>query len=839
MKTYEILNNIVIVTIFSLFTITPGYTQSIELISVNRVMTGSYLINDPVEMIVSSDGQHGFVLSRENRCILVIDFMADPPKMIDQINLPIQRDSLDMNMACNPVRGKLYIPDRDTNTIYIVDTSQLHATIEALTVESPMNMAVSPDGDYLYVVSSGNPCQMNIIDLTCGLFIHRVSLPENFEPEIMKISNEKLYIAGLQYENSQFLGSLYQLNIDPQSPLQYQITQHKIFSENIGAIAIHPDKQSLYVAYDSPSGKISALDVNDFSILKSIEQKKETEFSKNPKDMLICRNDLYVVNSGENSIACINIQDNTLSKQFTLNGERPVRLHVSPDEQYLYVLSQDSGSVDIVKINRYYQVIVETPGKSTGKVLINPGEIECIDRYESTYLENTSICLLASPHKNYTFTGWMTDQCGSSNPCSLSVVSDAIIQANFAKLPSYKPSAILVAGGESNDLSWDVIEKCVGYAYNSLLYQGYEKENIVLMSQKNTDYDGNGILDDVDGGATKTILFQELNRLKNHQHVLLYMMGHGTAGTFNLNGEAQLLASELRSAITHMTGEHFIIVIDSCYSGSFIAPLIMPSGQGPDQMIVITSTDNDENAIVSQKGVISFSHLFYSYIFGGASLKKAFDAASAGMSSHQRAQINSDNDDIPNEKLDRFNVMGHYIGLGKGNLTPLPEIKVSEEDIVKTGEHSAMIHIQCVAYQTYIQNMTAIIKPPNVYRQDDGQFISFPTLTLTGPGQNNNYTALYHHFCQSGLYEIQIIAVNKDGMVSIPVETVYYQESDYVSQFSNAIITRENSKLLDIIKALQIMSGSQVGIHLQHPCEKVKIRDAIGLMKRLSKLSIK
>jgi hypothetical protein len=138
--------------------------------------------------------------------------------------------------------------------------------------------------------------------------------------------------------------------------------------------------------------------------------------------------------------------------------------------------------------------------------------------------------------------------------------------------------------------------------------------------------------------------------------------------------------------------------------------------------------------------------------------------------------------------------MGHYIGLGKGNLMPLPEIKVSEEDIVKTGEHSAMIHIQCVAYQDYIQSVTAIIKSPDVYRHGDGdgQIISFSTLTLTGPGQNNNYTALYHHFCQSGLYEIQIIAVNKDGMVSIPVENVYYQESDYVSQFSTAIITSEN-----------------------------------------------
>jgi len=828
-----ILKKIVLVSIICIFTYTLVDAQSIELISVSRVKTGSYLINDPVDMVVTSDGKYGFVLSRENRCLLVIDFMVVPSQVIDQINLPIQNDLFEMDLAYNHVRNELYITDSDTDNIYIVDINDFHKTIASISVPSPNALLVSPDGNYLYVSSFANPCQIHIINLTNHWTIEKITLADNFEPSMMHINNNSVYISGLLYENNFFWGALYLLNIEQQNPAQYQLTHHKIFKENIGNIAIHPNKQSIYVAHDSPLGNISVLDANDLSVLDTISQDHQTQFSKNPKDMIICRNFLYMVNSGENSIGLLDMQDNTFIKSVTSNGERPIRLHVSPDEQNLYVLNQASGSVDIVKINRYYQITIETPGKATGTVLIKPEDTLCKDRCELTFLENTSLSLQATPKVGYTFTGWLIAQCGGSNPCSISVVSDDIIQANFEKLPSYQPKAIMVAGGESGDISWDVIEKCVGYAYNALIYQGYEKEDIVLLSQKDFDYDGNGFMDDVDGSATKTMLFQALDRFKNNDHVVLYMMGHGTAGTFMINGERQLLASELKQAIEKVTGDDFIFIFDSCYSGSFIEQLIMPPGKGPGQLSIITSTDNDEDAFVSQKGIISFSHLFYSYIFGGASIKIAFDFAKAGMQSHQTAQVNANNVLPPTEKIDLFNILEHYIGLGKGNLEPVPEIQISDDGILKSGEHSALISIQCVAYSQSVQHVRSIIKPPNTNGLKDGQISSFPTLALTGPDLNDFYSASYNHFCQKGLYEIQVIAVNENGMVSMPVETVFYQESDYVSQFSSAIV-HDDRPLLSLIKALQIVSGYPVGIDLTHPCEKVGIKDVLGLIRKIS-----
>ena len=58
---------------------------------------------------------------------------------------------------------------------------------------------------------------------------------------------------------------------------------------------------------------------------------------------------------------------------------------------------------------------------------------------------------------------------------------------------------MLAGGGPyQGNILWDATRLCADFAYRTLEYQGYEKENIRYLSDDDSvDSDGNGIVDDV------------------------------------------------------------------------------------------------------------------------------------------------------------------------------------------------------------------------------------------------------------------------------------------------------------------------------------------------------
>ena len=75
------------------------------------------------------------------------------------------------------------------------------------------------------------------------------------------------------------------------------------------------------------------------------------------------------------------------------------------------------------------------------------------------------------------------------------------------------------------------------YAYNALMYQGYSKDDIWLISPvSDVDFDGNGELDDVDADATSANLEYAITEwAKNASDLIVYLTDHGGDGEFVLN----------------------------------------------------------------------------------------------------------------------------------------------------------------------------------------------------------------------------------------------------------------------------------------------------------------
>ncbi|MBK8455259.1 MAG: hypothetical protein IPL34_18375 [Thiofilum sp.] len=181
-------------------------------------------------------------------------------------------------------------------------------------------------------------------------------------------------------------------------------------------------------------------------------------------------------------------------------------------------------------------------------------------------------------------------------------------------IPDRSKAVLVVGGDESGNALWDESQANANHAFWVLANQGYTKENIQYLNRNTQlDLDGNGKPDDVDGLPTRANLKAALTEwAKDGEDVVLYMIGHGGAGTFQLGGGEVLQASELNQWLTElqavMPGK-VTVIYDACESGSF-QPLLTNSTY---PRTVITSTRAGENAYFQD--AISFSHLFWNQVF--------------------------------------------------------------------------------------------------------------------------------------------------------------------------------------------------------------------------------
>ena len=337
--------------------------------------------------------------------------------------------------------------------------------------------------------------------------------------------------------------------------------------------------------------------------------------------------------------------------------------------------------------------------------------------------------------------------------------------------------AIIVAGGgpyAGNNL-WDATEMCANYAYRALIYQGYTKETIYyLSSDTGLDLDGNGKPDDVDADATNANLQYAINTwAKDAEDLFIYMVDHGGNGTFRM-GETELLYATSLDAWLDTLQETLpgcvTMVYDACESGSFLPYLLPPSGK---QRILATSTSSGEESIFVGNGTVSFSFLFWGHMFNGDSFYDAFVNAKQSVSAtyNLTPQLDGDGNGIGNEKADKDAANLIRVGNETKSAGDVPVIGSVSPAQTLAGATSATLYADQVIDANGISRVWAVITPPG-YSPGSAEtpVTDLPTIDLSSVG-NNRYEATYTNFTASGAYNIAIFAMDRKGVLSLPVQT--------------------------------------------------------------------
>ncbi|QTA81714.1 NHL repeat- and peptidase C13 NHLdomain-containing protein [Desulfonema limicola] len=328
--------------------------------------------------------------------------------------------------------------------------------------------------------------------------------------------------------------------------------------------------------------------------------------------------------------------------------------------------------------------------------------------------------------------------------------------------------AVIVAGGGSypgNHL-WDATRLCTGFAYRTLNYQGFTKNDIFYLTEDTElDLDNNGEPDDVDGlPGIETLKTAVTQWAEDADTLIIYLADHGGSGIFRLSSTENLKAEDLDSwldQVQEKTSAKVIIIYDAC-NGASLIPALKTAPPGKDRICIVSSSEDEEAYFINQ-GAVSFSAFFWSHIFNGHNLLDAFDMAKIsikGISDFQNPVMETAGSIDPG-------TIYPGSGIGLPDQGPVMEGVFDDKTISETD--TTDIYVEKVTDDDGIARVWAVIRPPAYAAEtSNSPVLELPFADLL-PSGKNRYECTYKGFNIPGTYNIAVYARDRKGNVSGPV----------------------------------------------------------------------
>lgn len=346
--------------------------------------------------------------------------------------------------------------------------------------------------------------------------------------------------------------------------------------------------------------------------------------------------------------------------------------------------------------------------------------------------------------------------------------------ANNPNAPT-KGVLVLVAGRLKNP---DPVQKNINFVtqlvYDLYKNNGYSDEEIQYLTTDPSmpGYDKPATL----ANLQEAIVTWAVGKLAADRQLTLYLMDHGDVEKFFIDGVTQQLLTpaqlsewldQLEAAVP---GVKVTVIIEACYSGSFIKSLQRVSKAG---RLIIASTTANTVAYASAAGAYFSDQLVYS-LRQGYSLHNSFRAAYAvsreltGLL--QEPWLDGNGNGVPNEAEDV--ALASQRGLGYAdkdtNDSWAPYVVTVQGPNAIVNRRGAIVAE--VRDNKRVRRVWAVIYPPSYQPPTSSQELvpeSLPTIIL--PLQSKDtFGSEYPGFDEVGRYRIAVYAEDDDGVLALP-----------------------------------------------------------------------
>ncbi len=338
---------------------------------------------------------------------------------------------------------------------------------------------------------------------------------------------------------------------------------------------------------------------------------------------------------------------------------------------------------------------------------------------------------------------------------------------------------IIAAGGaqKSNTLftySNDFTQRM----YRILKERGFSDDEIHYMNPQPPDLDNDGYLEDERQDYNffnpeqefEEVFAEVSHSLRADQQFILFLHGHARPDYFQITPHYELSAQKLRDLLATLpAGIEQIIILDSCYSGSFFDDL-----SGVENRVIISSAD--DSTLAWNTKYASFTDTFLRGLRRAYNLNQAFQAAEEmiindpSLFRKQRPWLDDNADGEYSFNHDGRHASQIYLGKEGVHAAEPPTIKTVHPPIILAeDETSVSLWVRTTQTVEGINQVRAILINPEFSGMDyDGMETHFgreEMILIYNPAETR-YEKRYDYFQTAGMWRVLYQAQDTSGVWS-------------------------------------------------------------------------
>ncbi|WP_069473727.1 C13 family peptidase [Candidatus Marithrix sp. Canyon 246] len=339
------------------------------------------------------------------------------------------------------------------------------------------------------------------------------------------------------------------------------------------------------------------------------------------------------------------------------------------------------------------------------------------------------------------------------------------VQANLAPPSTSLGTAILIAGSGAHKQNtlFKYSQDLNLQMYNTLLQRGYTDDDIIYFNpfKGGQDIDGDGKEEDnivdyqlFDPLSELEAAFDSIKYLQAGQQFIFYFHGHANPEQLQMNLENWLSAEELKRLLDKVpTAAQQLIILDSCYSGSFLNEL------SATNRIIVASADAKTRAWNAKYD--NFSEPLISELRRGKSIKDAFITTK----DYMQTKPTLFGKQIP--QLDGRLAKKFILGKEGTHAAAAPYmIDIHSPLILTPQQKEGFLWVKTSPSGENIRKVRAVLIPPNIksteYQGEATNFQRQETI-MTYQAERNRYETVYSGFNRTGTWQISYQAQGIDG----------------------------------------------------------------------------
>ena len=357
----------------------------------------------------------------------------------------------------------------------------------------------------------------------------------------------------------------------------------------------------------------------------------------------------------------------------------------------------------------------------------------------------------------------------------LSNTPDNTDTASESETEGAHPGYAIIVAGDTTEEDWSqrlAIDHSANNVYRVLRNLGFDDAHIFYLNSRSQLIDGQNVVDSYTSLDNLRNSLEEIKNLMgdNPTPLILYLIGHGIPEVFDFYTESDALSStELKDMLELFHDNLMLVVIGSCYSGSFITlDLITDSISAPNRIIITAAHDDGpRKSLLGLGGWYHSSDRFWGNLNKGLNIKDAFITdAWWGDQEHLWLDDNGDYTGSPLQNLGN-----------DGELASVTTIGIAgSDDLELTPWYSVWFHsageVRVYDSQNFVTGLVnGEIKeeiPNSVYDEED------EIVAIFSPDDNYRYEI---EGTETGTYGLNIISIDSGEVTAFTASEIPTQDT--------------------------------------------------------------